>query len=172
MTFLCPPTTADRSQSSQQVRAPRGFPLTVISASRGEGAAQRAPRSAGNQPGSSGPPPWSSPGPCCMEVRQAAEVRIFQSAGGSTKPAGGGGGAEQHPNRFQQPPTWAHGHPLPLGLAPPAATHPSPSMGAASIPEHAQYGLIFSHYRALMTCKQKEVSLAKGEERKKVQDSR
>lgn len=34
-------------------------------------------------------------------------------------------------------------------------------MGAASTPEHAQYGLIFSHFRALMKCKHKEVSLAK-----------
>lgn len=106
-----------------------------------------------------------------MEVRQAAEVRIFQSAGGSTKLAGGGGGAVQSLNRFQQPPylgTWPSSACRP---APPAATHPSPSMGAASTPEHAQCGLIFSHYRALMTCKQKEVSLAKGEETRKVQDS-
>lgn len=42
LTFLHPPTIADRSRSSEQVRAPPGFPLTIISASRGEGAAQHS----------------------------------------------------------------------------------------------------------------------------------
>lgn len=39
-------------------------------------------------------------------------------------------------------------------------------MGAASTPEHAQYGLISSHFRALMKCKHKEVSLARSKKKK------
>lgn len=169
LTFLRPPTIADRSQSSEQVRAPRGFPLTIISASRGEGAAQHSPQC------------WR---PARLLGATTLELARSLLHGGSP-----GSRGQDFPIRRRQHEAsrwwwWSRAEPKPLpaapylgtwpssarGPAPPAATHPSPSMGAASIPEHAQYGLIFSHYRALMTCKQKEVSLAKGEEIKKVQD--
>lgn len=126
LTFLCPPTTADRSQSSEQVRAPRGFPLTVISASRGEGAAQRSPQC------------WR---PARLLGATTLELARSLLHGGSP-----GSRGQDFPIRRRQHEAsrwwwWSRAAPKPLPAAPYLGTRPSSAPGPGSSCGHASISL-------------------------------